>query len=88
MLFSKQPRGKQIALSASFITNPLKIVSLSLVRLFLVLAVQSRPFLHVAMFSFHLNKLLHILVVMGVLSSCPYCFKISWNICCDDLVEL
>ena len=41
----------------SFSNKAKKIVSLSLARLFLVLALQLRPFLYVAMFSFHLYKL-------------------------------
>ena len=63
ILFSKQPPGKEIVLSVSFITNPLKA------RLFLALVQESRPFyitLYV-MFSFHYNKVLHLLVVIWVL---------------------
>ena len=80
MLFPKRLCGKEIVLSASLITNPLKIMSLSLARLFLVLARQGRPFFMFAMFSFDLNKLiLHLLVIMGVISLYPY-FKSSWSL--------
>ena len=72
--FFRQLPGKVIVLSVSLITNPLKIMFLSLVRLFLALAqgfrllpcyAQSQFFLCSLLFMF--NKLLHLQVWLKVL---------------------